>query len=272
MAGVLDGKVAFITGAGRGQGRSHAVRMAQEGADIIAIDVCADIATASYSLSRPEDLAETVRLVELTGRRIVATQVDVRDLAAVQAAADSGMSQLGAVDIVVANAGIAIQVAGRRTWLISSEQWRDVIDVNLTGVWHTIKATVPAMIEAGKGGCVLITSSSAGLKGMTDIADYASAKHGLVGLMRTLAREVAEYRIRVHTIHPTGVRTGMIENEALAAFVASSPSMAADFANMLPVELLEPEEISDAMIWLASDAARHLTAIALPVDAGFSQK
>jgi short-subunit dehydrogenase len=272
MSGVLEGKVAFITGAGRGQGRSHAVRMAQEGADIIAVDICADVESASFGMATAQDLAETVRLVEATGRRIVSQIADVRDMQMLQAAADAGMSELGPVSIVVANAGIAVQVAGRRTWLISEAEWRDVIDVNLSGVFHTIKACVPAMIKAGAGGTVLITGSTAGIKGMTDIADYASAKHGLTGLMRTLAREVAEYSIRVHIVHPTGVRTKMIENDAMTAFLAASADMSSDLSNMLPVELLEPEEISDAMIWLASDAARHLTSVSLPVDAGFTQK
>ena len=272
MSGLLEGHVALITGAARGQGRSHAVRLAQEGADIIATDISTQIETVKYDVASSDDLSETVRLVEAEGRRIVARQADVRDFEAVQAAVDDGIAELGHVDIVCANAGIGVQEVDSPTWKISAERWRDVIDVNLTGVWHTIKATVPAMIERDQGGSVVIINSTAGLKGQPFFADYAASKHGCVGLMRTLAKELAPHGIRVNSIHPTGVRTPMVENEALAAFVEANPEMVATLSNMLPVDMLEPSDVTNALLWLVSDAARYVTAVALPVDAGFTQK
>ena len=272
MGSLLEGSVALITGAARGQGRSHAVRLAEEGADIIATDISTQIETVKYAVATTDDMAETTRLVEATGRRIVARDADVRDLDALQAAVDDGIAELGHVDIVIANAGIGVQEVDAPTWKISAERWRDVIDVNLTGVWHTIKATVPAMIERDEGGSVVIINSTAGLKGQPFFSDYAASKHGCVGLMRTLAKELAPHQIRVNSVHPTGVRTPMVENEALAAFVEANPDMVATLSNMLPVDMLEPSDVTNAVLWLVSDAARYVTAITLPVDAGFTQK
>lgn len=272
MRGVVEGKVALITGAARGQGRSHAVRLAEEGADIIAVDACEQIDTVHYPMSTLEDLQETARLVEERGRRIVARRADVRDFRVLSAAVDAGLRELGRIDIVCANAGIGAQEVDVPAWKMSEERWRDVIDVNLTGVWLTVKAAVPSMIDRGEGGSIIITSSTAGLRGMAQLADYAASKHGLVGLMRTLAQELAQYSIRVNTVHPTGVKTPMIENEAMQVFIDANPAMVENLANMLPVETLESIEISNAVLWLASDAARYVTAITLPVDAGFTQK
>ena len=213
MAGRMDGKVAFITGAARGQGRSHALRLAQEGADIIAVDICADIDTVTpyYSLGTEDELNETVRQVEALDRRIVARRADVRDLDGLQTAFDEGLAELGHVDAVVANAGIATY---GKAWELSAQQWKDMIDVNLTGVFHTAKVAIPSMIEADRGGTILFTSSIGGLKGIQNVAHYVSAKHGLVGLMRTLANELGPHRIRVNTIHPTNVDTIMIQTPA----------------------------------------------------------
>jgi SDR family mycofactocin-dependent oxidoreductase len=207
VAGKLEGKVAFITGAARGQGRSHAIRLAAEGADIIAVDVCADMPGMPYAGATEQDLAETVKEVEVLDRRIVATKVDVRDYGALKAALDDGVAELGRLDIVSANAGIGS--SPYTTQELPEQTWRDMIDVNLTGVWHTAKAAVPHLIAGGRGGSMILTSSAAGLMGYPNIAHYVSAKHGVVGLMRTLALELAPHSIRVNSIHPTQVDTPM---------------------------------------------------------------
>ncbi|SEO53726.1 mycofactocin-coupled SDR family oxidoreductase [Trujillonella endophytica] len=275
MAGRMEGKVAFITGAARGQGRSHALRLAQEGADIIAVDICADIDTVTpyYPLATEDELAETVRQVEALDRRIVARKADVRDLAGLQSAFDEGLAQLGQVDTVVANAGIATY---GKAWELSGEQWKDMIDVNLTGVFHTAKVAIPAMIEADRGGSIMFTSSIGGLKGIQHVAHYVSAKHGIVGLMRTLANELGPHRIRVNTIHPTNVDTIMIQNPGTyAMFSPGDPEPSQEKAmpgfmslNTLPVPWIESTDISNAVLWLASDEARYVTGVTLPVDAG----
>jgi SDR family mycofactocin-dependent oxidoreductase len=198
MAGLLEGKVALVSGAARGQGRSHAVRLAEEGAEIIAFDICHDVDSVLYPLSTREDLDETVAEVEKQDRRIVAGEADVRDLASVQAVVDRGVAELGRLDIVCANAGIVSMAAN--AWTLSEEAWDDMIAVNLSGVWKTCRAAIPAMIEAGNGGSIAITSSTAGLRGMAGIAHHASSKHGVVGLARTLAHELAPYHIRVNTV------------------------------------------------------------------------
>ncbi|WP_433559375.1 mycofactocin-coupled SDR family oxidoreductase [Pseudonocardia xinjiangensis] len=269
MAGRLEGKVAMVSGAARGQGRSHAVRLAQEGADIIAFDVCRQLDTVPYPMATPEDLAETVKLVEKLGRGIVAGEADVRDSAAVQALVDGGVREFGRLDVVCANAGIAGIV--ENTWSITEDEWEELIAVNLTGVWKTVKAAVPTMIQAGNGGSILITSSTFGLKGMSRMAHYASAKHGLVGLMRTLATELAPHFIRVNSVHPTGVNTPMIVNEFVAQ-VLSDAAGSFSLQNALPVEMVEPVDVSNAIAWLASDEARYVTGVSLPVDAGFLQR
>ncbi|MGH3518202.1 MAG: mycofactocin-coupled SDR family oxidoreductase [Haloechinothrix sp.] len=270
MAGRLEGKVALVSGAARGQGRSHAVRLAEEGANIIAFDVCRQLDTVPYPMASSEDLKETTQLVEDLDRRIVAREADVRDLAGVQALVDAGVSELGRLDVVCANAGIA--GFADNTWSIAEEQWDEMIAVNLTGVWKTVRAAAPAMIAAGNGGCIVITSSTAGVKGMAKVGHYVAAKHGVVGLMRTLANELAPHSIRVNTVHPTGVNTPMVVNDYIQQFMESNPDMAANLQNALPVEMVEPVDISNAIVWLASDEARYVTGVSLPVDAGFLQR
>ncbi|WP_370331493.1 mycofactocin-coupled SDR family oxidoreductase [Mycolicibacterium hippocampi] len=268
--GRLQGKVALISGAARGQGRAHALRFAREGADIIAFDICDQVATAPYPLASPDDLEETQRLVEAEGRTIITAVADVRDAAAIRSLVARGMGEFGRLDIVCANAGFVGCVAN--TWSITEAQWEDLIGVNLTGVWKTVSAAVPAMIEAGNGGSIAITSSAAGIKGMANLAHYSTAKHGLVGLMRTLANELAPRHIRVNTVHPSGVRTAMLDNDHLQDFLASHPEWVANLSNPMPVDLLEPEDVSDALVWLASEEGRYVTGVALPVDAGFAVK
>ncbi len=269
--GKLDGKIAFVTGAARGQGRSHAIRLAQEGADIIAVDICAQIDTVPYPMSTPEDLAETVKEVEALDRRIVARQADTRDEAALRAAFEAGVAELGPVDIVLANAGIAPMSAHE-----THDAWQDVIDVNLTGVFNTVEIAIPSMVAAHKGGAIVLTSSTAGNNGIGGPTrgglGYTAAKHGVVGLMRSYANNLAPHSIRVNTVHPTGVRTPMVVNEAMQEFLAQDPSLSNAMANALPVDMVEPVDISNAIVWLVSDDARYVTGVQLPVDAGFSNK
>ena len=273
----LDGKVAFITGAARGQGRSHAVRLAEEGADIIAVDIASQIDSVPFSMATPEDLAQTVKEVEALDRRIVARQADVRDYDALKAALDDGVAQLGRLDIVSANAGI---VSFGRAEELPEQTWQDVMDVNLTGVWHTVKAAVPHLRAAG-GGAIVITSSGAGLTPSPNLAHYGSAKTGLIGLMRSLAIELAPDMIRVNTVHPGSVDTEMIHNQATYhLFIPDHPDeitrdeVASVFQmqNALPIHWLESIDISNAVLFLASDEARYVTGVALPVDAGSTIK
>jgi|SRR6185437_7607733 len=273
MPGRVQGKVAFITGAARSQGRSHAVRLAQEGADIIAVDVPGAVPSLSaYPLATATDLAETVRQVEALDRRIVAHEADVRDAAALKAALDDGAAQLGGLDIVVANAGI-YQVSPALE--LSDAAWQEMIAINLTGVWNTVKAALPHLIDGG-GGSVILTSSVLGLKGGANGVHYSTAKHGVVGIMRSVASEFAPHRIRVNSIHPTLVNTIMIQNdEVYALFDPASPHPSRESAapifqavNALPVPWVEPADISNAVLFLASDEARYITGVTLPVDAG----
>jgi (+)-trans-carveol dehydrogenase len=274
MAGRVAGKVAFITGAARGQGRSHAIRLAQEGADIIAVDLAGQIGSVPYPMATPDDLAETVKEVEALDRRIVATQADVRDYAAVKAALDDGVAQLGHLDIVSANAGI---FSFGTLDQLSETEWRDMIDVNLTGVWHTAKAAIPHLRAAG-GGSMILTSSGLGLEGMPNVGHYVTAKHGIVGLMRTLALELAPDMIRVNSLHPTTVNTDMIQNAATYELFASDLPEAErtrevvserfQSINALPIPWVEPVDISNAVLWLASDESRYVTGVTLPIDAG----
>jgi SDR family mycofactocin-dependent oxidoreductase len=273
MAGRVEGKVAFVTGAARGQGRSHALRLAQEGADIIAVDIGKQIDSVPMPMATPDDLNQTVRQVEELDRRIVATQADVRDYAGLKQALDDGVAQLGRLDIVAANAGIASFGPAEE---LSEEAWQDMIDVNLTGVWHTCKAAIPHLKAGGRGGSIILTSSAAGLKGYANVSHYVSAKHGVVGLMRTLAQELAPHMIRVNSIHPTQVDTPMIMNEiAFRLFLPDQehPTVE-DFApvsqmmNALPIPWVDPVDISNALLFLASDEARYITGVPLPVDAG----
>ena len=271
--GRVAGKVAFITGAARGQGRSHAIRLAQEGADIIAVDLCGPMASVEYPLSSADDLAETARRVESLDRRVVAMQADVRDPGSLERALAQGVDELGRLDIVSANAGIlsAGSVAD-----LSELAWREMIDVNLSGVWRTAKAAIPHLIAGGRGGSMILTSSVAGLKSYANIAHYVAAKHGVTGLMRTLAVELAPYNIRVNSLHPTQVDTDMIQNDIMYRLFCpdlEQPTRA-DFAaasratGLLPVDWLETADVSNALLFLASDEARYITGTALPVDAG----
>lgn len=274
MTGRVEGKVAFVTGAARGQGRSHAVRLAQEGADIIAVDVCQQIRGVPFPMSTPDDLKKTVRLVEEQDRRIVAAQADVRDYAALKAAVDDGVAQLGRLDIVVANAGIGN--GGKPLAETDEQTWQDMIDVNLTGVWLTTKAAIPHMIAGGRGGSIVLTSSVGGLKAHPNVGNYVAAKHGVVGIMRTLALELAQHRIRVNSVHPTQVNTPMVMNES--TFRMFRPDLENptrdDFApisqmiNVLPVPWVEPEDISNAVLFLSSEEGRYITGVPLPIDAG----
>jgi (+)-trans-carveol dehydrogenase len=277
MTGRVEGKVAFITGAARGQGRSHAVRLAEEGADIIAVDICAQIGSVPYEMATPADLAETVKEVEALDRRIVAAKADVRDYAALKAALDDGVAQLGGLDIVSANAGIASFAPAAD---LEEATWQDMVEVNLTGVWHAAKAAIPHLIAGGRGGSIVLTSSTAGLVALPNMAHYVAAKHGVVGLMRTLALELAPHFIRVNSVHPTGVNTPMVQNEpTMRVFLpgvenptAEQYAEAMGALNALPVPWVEPRDVSNAVLFLASDEARYITGVTLPVDAGSTQK
>jgi (+)-trans-carveol dehydrogenase len=273
----LEGKVAFITGAARGQGRSHAVRLAQEGADIIAIDICEDVAANSYPGATEADLAETVRQVEALDRRIVASKADVRDFGQLKKAVDDGVAQLGKLDIVAANAGIA--GTPHHAEDIPEEEWLDMIDINLSGVWRTCKAAIPHL-KANRGGSIIITSSDAGLFAFENISHYVAAKHGLVGLMRTLALELAPDMIRVNSVHPTVVDTDMVQNEGtyrlfrpdLEHPTKEEFSEAARGINALPIPWVDPVDISNGVLFFASDESRYVTGVPLPVDAGAAVK
>jgi (+)-trans-carveol dehydrogenase len=274
MAGRVEGKVAFITGAARGQGRSHAVRLAQEGADIIAVDICKQIESVAIPLATPEDLAETADLVKGHNRRIHTAEVDVRDYAALKAAVDAGVEQLGRLDIIVANAGIGN--GGNTLDKTSEEDWTDMIDVNLGGVWKTVKAGVPHILAGGQGGSIILTSSVGGLKAYPHTGHYVAAKHGVVGLMRTFAVELGQHMIRVNSVHPTNVNTPLFMNEPTMKLFRpdlENPGpddlkVIAQMMHTLPVGWVEPEDVSNAVLFLASDESRYVTGVTLPVDAG----
>jgi len=268
--GTLNGHVAFITGAARGMGRAHAVKLAGEGADIIAIDVCAEFDSTDYPGSTPDDLATTVKLVEDQGRRILARQADVRDPEAVDAVVAAGVREFGRLDIVIANAGI-IRVTDsddrRRTF-------RDVVEVNLIGAWNTVDAAIPALIAGGRGGSVVLVSSTQGIKASgtepPGIQAYSASKRGLVALMQGWAIQLAPHSIRVNTIHPSGVATDMIINDATIGLAAAADAWLASQQNALPIALLQPEDIAGAVAWLVSDAAAFITGTSWPLDAGFT--
>jgi SDR family mycofactocin-dependent oxidoreductase len=276
--GRVEGRVAFITGAARGQGRSHAVRLAQEGCDIIAVDVCAPIAGINYAPATPADLAETVRLVEGLDRRIVARRADVRDLPALERAVTEGVEALGRLDIVAANAGIG---GGQPTapHELAPELWTEMLDINLTGVWNTCRAAIPHLIAGGRGGAIVITSSAAALRGYGNIAHYVSAKHGLVGLMRTLAIDLGPHNIRVTNIAPTQVDTEMLLNDEMYRLFRpdlDNPTredleVASQAMHLLPTPWVEAVDVSNALLFLASDEGRFITCTTLAVDAGVTQ-
>jgi (+)-trans-carveol dehydrogenase len=275
--GRVAGKVAFITGAARGQGRSHAVRLAEEGADIIAVDTCADVETVPYPMASEADLAETARLVEKHGRRVVTRAADVRDQETLSEAVAEGVRQLGRLDIVCANAGV---LSFGATHELTEQAWKDVLDIDLTGVWHTCKATIPHLIVGGSGGSIILTSSTSGLKGTANLGHYSAAKHGVVGLMHTMAKELAPHFIRVNSVHPTIVPTTMMVNEAMYRIWRpdlESPGLddVRDLYvqhNLLDVPWVEESDISNAVLFLASDEARYITSSEFVIDAGQTQK
>ena len=274
--GSLQGQVAFVTGAARGQGRAHAVRLAAEGANVIAIDLCGPISeTITYPSARPDELAETARAVKATGRDVLAREVDIRDLAALQQVVADGVTQFGRLDILVANAGV---LSWNRLWEMSEEQWDTVIDVNLDGTWRTIRATVPAMIEAGNGGSIIVVSSAAGIKATPGNGHYSASKHGLVGLTNALALEVGEYGIRVNSIHPYAVETAMSGFEGMSDILARYPNYLYSLSPMplQPTNIVEPqrlalmapEEVSDVVAWLAGSGSATLSGCQIAVDRG----
>ena len=264
--GKLEGKVAFITGAARGQGRSHAVRLAQEGADIIAVDICRQMQSVGYAMSTPEDLDQTVKEVEALGRRIAAFQADVRDADELGRAFADGVRELGPVDIVLANAGIAGALTS------ADQQWDEIVGVNLKGVWNTGRVAIPSMVERDEGGAIVLTSSTGGLigPGMDDpgMLAYTAAKHGVIGLMRCWANFLAPHFIRVNTVAPTTVRTPMAGGGNVAEIIERMPALAGALQNAIPVEAVDPVDVSNAIVWLVSDDARYVTGTVVPVDAG----
>jgi len=275
MTGRVEGKVAFITGAARGQGRAHAVRLAQEGADIIAIDICKKIDTVDLiAAATPEDLAETADLVKGHNRRIVTAEVDVRDYDALKAAVDSGVEQLGRLDIIVANAGIGN--GGQTLDKTSEADWTAMIDVNLGGVWKTVKAGVPHLLAGGRGGSIILTSSVGGLKAYPHTGHYVAAKHGVVGLMRTFAVELGAQNIRVNSVHPTNVNTPLFMNDGTMRLFRpdlenpgpDDMKVVGQLMHTLPIGWVEPEDIANAVLFLASDEARYITGVTLPIDGG----
>ncbi|MGO9930156.1 MAG: mycofactocin-coupled SDR family oxidoreductase [Mycobacterium sp.] len=270
--GRLEGKVAFITGAARGQGRAHAVRMAQEGADIIAVDVAGKLPSCvPYPPATEEDLAETVRLVEETNRRILASAVDTRDFEGLRQAVDGGVAALGRLDIIVANAGVAAPQAWND---ITPESFRDVMDVNVTGTWNTVMAGAGKIIEGGRGGSIILISSAAGAKMQPFMVHYTASKHAVTGLARAFAAELGKHKIRVNSVHPGPVNTpmGSVEMvEAMGKATETNPQLSNMLTPFLPNWVAEPEEIADAVCWLASDESRNVTAAQIRVDQGSTQ-
>ncbi len=263
--GRVAGKVALVTGAARGQGRSHAVRLAAEGADIIALDVCAPIAGLTYPLATPTDLAETARQVETAGGRIVTASVDVRDAGALADAVTTGTADLGHLDIVVANAGVC---SVQRWDEVTPDLWDTILGVNLTGAWNTCVASIPHLLDSG-GGSIILISSVAGLKGQPFFTPYVASKHGLVGVMRSLSNELASKGVRVNTVHPTGVDTPMLAAmEGLTERIDASPDVGSLFLNSIPVSVVRSEDVTNAVLFLASDESRYVTGHTMTVDAG----
>jgi SDR family mycofactocin-dependent oxidoreductase len=271
----FSGKVAVVTGSGRGQGRNHAIRLAAEGADVVALDICHDIDSVAYDMATRADLEETARLVRQHGRNVITAEVDVRDAAAVAGAVVDAAQQLGGIDIVLANAGIGLMKAN----LDPARAFRDQLDVNLVGVWNTVQAAAPLMIEQRRGGAIVLTSSAFGLTGRGGDGaggndGYVASKHGVVGLMRTFANWLAPHGIRVNCVNPSGVATRMVLNPAVEAMFgggdhpAPDPKPTGDVANLLDVALVEVDDVTAAVAFLASDEARYITGVALPVDAG----
>jgi SDR family mycofactocin-dependent oxidoreductase len=267
--GRVAGRVALVTGAARGQGRNHSVRLAAEGADIIALDLCTDIDDVPYPMATPADLEETARLVAATGARVVTARADVRDAGTMAAAIADGVRQLGRLDIAVANAGVCTV---QRWDEVTPAVWDAVIGINLSGTWNTCVASIPHLLESGAGSLILI-SSVAGLKGQPFLAPYVASKHGMVGVMRMLANELASGGIRVNSVHPTGVDTPMLVGLAgLTERIESDPGTGSVFLNSLPVDVLAPDDVSEAVLYLASAESRFVTGLTMTVDAGASAR
>jgi len=265
----LSGRVAFVTGAARGQGRSHCVRLARAGADVVAIDACGPVTPHNgYAAATSEDLVDTAHLVEGEGRKILAKEVDVRDAQGQQRVVDEAIEQFGRLDIVVANAGV---LNWGRLWEITAQQWQDVLDINLTGVWNTIRATVPAMIEAGNGGSIITISSAAGVKAVPGCGHYCASKFGVVGLTNSLAVELGGYGIRVNSVHPYGTDTPMGNDPSMWQLFADHQTYIHSFSpGALPTDsLADPDLVSDIVLWLASDASSLVTAAQIPADKGY---
>lgn len=277
--GRMDGKVALVTGAARGQGRSHALRLAEEGAEIVAVDLCAQIDTVPYGMSRPEDLAETAKRIEELDRRVLTREADVRDSGSLEAAVSAGLSEFGQIDVVCANAGIFSYAP---TWEMTDQMWEDMLAVNVTGVWKTLRAALPSMIERGQGGSLVLTSSTAGLRGFANMVHYTAAKHGVVGIMRTMVQEVSQYNIRCNTVHPTAVDTDMIQNKPMyqlflpdakpEELTRENYGAAFQALHTMPHPWVEARDISNAVLWLASDESRYVTGQTIAVDLGFLEK
>jgi SDR family mycofactocin-dependent oxidoreductase len=266
--GRVDGKVALVTGAGRGQGRSHAVRLAEEGADVVVTDICEDIGGVDYPLATADQLEETAAMVRATGQRCVTRIADVRSSGQLRAAVDAAYDELGGLDVLAANAGV---LSFAPAWELTDEAWDVVLDVNLKGIWNTVRAAVPRMIEAGRGGSLILTSSAAGIRGHIGYAHYVASKHGVVGLMKALSNELAEHNIRVNTVHPTGVSdTGMVP-EGLSEAMMADPLFGLAAMNPL-APFVEPRDVSNAVLFLASDEARYVTGLQMTVDAGGTNK
>jgi SDR family mycofactocin-dependent oxidoreductase len=265
MAQRFEGKVALITGAARGQGRAEAIRLAAEGADILAIDVCASIPTVTYEGTDPDDLAETVRAVKDLGRRIVPFEVDTRDFATLSAAVDQGVAELGRLDVVVANAGIC---SYGLLWELTDEQFRTMIDVNVIGTWHTFKATIPTLIRQGDGGSIIATSSVGGIRGMPWLGHYVASKHAISGMAKTLANELGQHNIRVMILVPNAVDTPMGTDQTLVASVQGDPALGSIFMNALPATLTEPEVVAAAVAFIASEDGRYMTGSEVVIDLG----
>lgn len=264
----FEGKVALVTGAARGQGRSHALRFAREGARVIALDACREITPRQpFPAATEADLAETVELVRSAGGEIASFVADVRDFDAVREAADAGMEELGRVDVVAANAGV---LTFGFTWELDEAEWRDVLDVNLTGAWHTAKAVIPHMIAGGNGGSIVFTGSGSSLEWTPFLAHYVASKHALIGLMRNLANELAPERIRVNVICPSAVDTPMANDASLAEYLVQRPEWLTSFRNPMPTQRVQPDDVSNALLWLCSDEARFITGVTLPIDAGLT--
>ncbi len=270
MSGRVEGKVALITGAARGQGRAHAARLAQEGADIIAIDVCAPLPGVAYDSATPADLEETARQVEKHDRRVITGQLDVRGLGALRTAVDDAVAELGRLDIVVANAGICIPAPWSE---VTPTIFDDTLSTNVTGTWNTVMAGAPHLIRAG-GGSIILVSSAAGIKVQPFMVPYTTSKFAVRGMAKAFAAELAKHHIRVNSLHPTGVNTPMVMGgmqAALGKAIAGDPRLAPMFSNLLPVDITEPEDVADTVLFLASDESRYITAHEIAPDAGVTE-